>query len=141
MAKEDIWKAVFLMDKGLFEWVVAPMGLKNLPAQFARYMTHVLWKYLNIFVAVYFDDIIVFLKNIEDYDGYVRQVMKTLIDEGLTFKIKKCVFDTTTVNYLGMIYTPEGLKIQPEKMDVILNWLIPEKVKDVQGFLGASGYV
>jgi hypothetical protein len=141
MAKEDIWKTAFLTDKGLLEWIVAPMGLKNLPAQFARYMTHVLWKYLNIFVAIYFDDIIVFSKNIEEHDGHVRQVMKTLMDEGLTLKIKKCAFDTTTVNYLGMIYTPEGLKIQPEKMDAILNWPTPEKVKDVQGFLGASGYV
>lgn len=141
MAKEDIWKTAFLTDKGLFEWVVAPMGLKNLPAQFARYMTHVLWKYLNKFVAVYFDDIIVYSKNVEEHDSHVRQVMKVLMDAGLTLKIKKCEFDATTINYLGMIYTPEGLKIQPEKMDAILNWPTPEKVKDVQGFLGASGYV
>src|SRR6476660_3192094 len=67
--------------------------------------------------------------------------MKTLMDKGLTLKIKKCAFDTTTVNYLVMIYTPDRLKIQPEKMDAILNWPIPEKVKDVQGFLGASGYI
>ena len=117
------------------------MGLKNLPAQFARYITHILWKYLNIFVAVYFDNIIVFLKNIEEHNSHVRQVMTALMDKGLTLKIKKCAFDTTTVNYLGMIYMPEGLKIQPEKIDAILNWLTPTCVKDVQGFLGASGYV
>jgi hypothetical protein len=140
-AEEDIWKTAFLTDMGLFEWVVAPMGLKRLPAEFARFMTHVLIKFLNKLVAVYFDDIIVYSKNVEEHDSHVRAVMTELMKAGLTLKIKKCEFDTTTVNYLGMIYTPEGLKIQPEKMDAILNWPTPTCVKDIQGFLGASGYV
>jgi hypothetical protein len=140
-AEEDIWKTAFLTDMGLFEWVVAPMGLKRLPAEFARFMTFVLIKFLNKFVAVYFDDIIVYSKNVEEHDGHVRAVMTELMKAGLTLKIKKCEFDTTTVNYLGMVYTPEGLKIQPEKMDAILNWPTPTNIKEVQGFLGASGYV
>jgi hypothetical protein len=53
----------------------------------------------------------VFLKNVEEYDSHVRQVMKMFMDEGLIFKIKKYVFDTMIVNYLGMIYTLERLKI------------------------------
>ena len=140
-AEEDIWKTAFLTDMGLFEWVVAPMGLKRLPAEFARYMTHVLMEYLNKFVAVYFDDVIIFSKKSEEHDEHVRLVMTKLMNAGLTLKIKKCEFDTTTVNYLGMVYTPEGLKIQPEKMDSILNWPTPTNIKEIQGFLGASGYV
>jgi hypothetical protein len=84
-------------------------------------MTHVLWKYLNIFVAIYFDNIIVFSKNVKEHNSHIQQVIKTLIDKGLTLKIKKYTFNTTTVNYLRIIYTPEGLKIQPEKIDAILN--------------------
>ena len=141
MFEGDIWKTAFLTDKGLFEWVVAPMGLKNLPAQFARFMTATLWKFLNKFVAVYFDDVIVFSKNVEEHEGHVRQVMTALMNAGLTLKIKKCKFDTTTVDYLGMVYTPEGLKIQPEKMDAIINWPTPTTVNEIQQFLGATGYV
>lgn len=140
-AEEDIWKTAFLTDMGLFEWVVAPMGLKRLPAEFARFMTHVLIKYLNKFVAVYFDDIIVYSKNEEEHDQHVREVMTALIEAGLTLKIKKCEFDTTTVKYLGMIYTPEGLQIQPEKIEPIINWPTPINVTEIQQFLGATGYI
>ena len=98
-------------------------------------------EYLNKFVAVYFDDVIIFSKKSEEHDEHVRLVMTKLMNAGLTLKIKKCEFDTTTVNYLGMVYTPEGLKIQPEKMDSILNWPTPTNIKEIQGFLGASGYV
>jgi hypothetical protein len=141
MRKEDIPKTAILTDKGLYEWVVAPMGLKNLPAQFARYMTYLLRDYLNKFVAVYFDDIIVFSKDPELHDGHVRSVMDKLMKAGITLKIKKCEFDTTTVKYLGMIYSTEGLQIPPEKVDAIINWPTPTNVTGVQGFLGISGYV
>ncbi|EED18404.1 retrovirus polyprotein, putative [Talaromyces stipitatus ATCC 10500] len=71
----------------------------------------------------------------------IKVFMTKLMEAGLTLKIKKCEFDITTVNYLGMIYIPEGLKIQPEKVDAITNWPTPANIKEVQGFLGATGYV
>jgi hypothetical protein len=67
--------------------------------------------------------------------------MDKLMKAGITLKIKKCEFNTTTVNYLGMVYSPEGLQIPPEKIDVINDWPTPTNVAEVQGFLGASGYV
>ncbi|EED14713.1 retrotransposon polyprotein, putative [Talaromyces stipitatus ATCC 10500] len=128
-------------DKSLYEWAVTLMGLKRLPVEFAQFMTYVLIQYLNKFVVVYFNDIIVYSKDPNEHEGHVRQVMTKLMEAGLMLKIKKCEFDTTTVNYLGMIYTPEGLKIQPEKVDAITNWPTPANIKEVQGFLGATGYV
>ncbi|QKX57713.1 uncharacterized protein TRUGW13939_04831 [Talaromyces rugulosus] len=141
MKNDDIWKTAFLTDLGLYEWLVAPMGLKRLPAEFARFMTHILREYLNLFVAVYFDDVIVYSKDPKEHDNHVRLVMTKLMEAGLTLKIKKCEFDTTRVNYLGMVYTTNGLEIPKEKLDAILEWPTPTNVHDVQSFLGASGYV
>ncbi|EED15766.1 gag/polymerase/env polyprotein, putative [Talaromyces stipitatus ATCC 10500] len=100
-----------------------------------------IWKTAFLTDKVYFDDIIVYSKDPNEHEGHVQQVMTKLMEAGLTLKIKKCEFDTTTVNYLGMIYIPEGLKIQPEKVDAITNWPTPANIKEVQGFLGATGYV
>jgi hypothetical protein len=85
------------------------MGLKNLPTQFARYITYLLREYLNKFIAVYFDDIIVFSKEPELHDSHVRSVIDKLMKAGIMLKIKKCEFDTTTIKYLGMVYSLEGL--------------------------------
>lgn len=89
MKPEDIWKTAFLTDLGLYEWVVASIGLKQLPAKFARYMTHVLREYINDFVAVYFDDIIVFSKDVTKHDEHVRKTMRKLMEAGITLNIKK----------------------------------------------------
>jgi hypothetical protein len=92
-------------------------------------------------VVVYFDNIIVFFKDSKLYDSYIRSVIDKLIKVGIILKIKKYEFDTTTVKYLEIIYSIEGLQISLEKVDVIINWPIPTNVIRVQGFLGISGYV
>lgn len=75
MSEEDIWKTAFLTDLGLYEWIVISIGLKQLPAEFARFMTHVLREYLNIFVAVYFNDIIVYSRNLREHEVHVQKIM------------------------------------------------------------------
>jgi hypothetical protein len=84
-------------------------------------MIYLLKNYLNKFIIVYFDDIIVFSKDPELYDGYVRSVIDKLIKTGITLKIKKYEFDITTVKYFGMIYSMEGLQILLEKINIIIN--------------------
>ena len=107
--KEDWLLTAILTDKGLYEWVIAPIGLKNLPTQFTRYITFLLQKYLNKFIAVYFDNIIIFSKDPVLHDYHITCIIDKLIKAGITLKIKKCEFDITTVKYLGMVYSPEGL--------------------------------
>ena len=70
------------------------MGLKRLLIEFVRFMIYILWKYFNVFVVVYFDDVIVYLKDSKEYDNYVWLVMIKFMEVGLTLKIKKCKFDT-----------------------------------------------
>lgn len=117
------------------------MGLKQLPAEFAQYTTHILWDYLNQFVAVYFNDIIMFSKDQSEYTEHVWKVMSKLYNIGLSLNIDKYKFDVTKVEYLGLVFTPEGLKIPTEKVNAILDWLEPMNMKEVQGFLGITRYV
>ena len=96
---------------GLFEWIIALIGLKWLPMEFVRYMTYILIEYLNKFIIVYFNNIIIFSKKLEEHDEHVWLVMMKLIDIGLTLKIKKYKFNIIIVNYLRIVYILEGLKI------------------------------
>ena len=75
---------------------------------------------MNIFIAVYFNDIIVYLKNLEEHDRYIQVVIKMLIDTRLILKIKKCKFDMTIIKYLRIIYTLNRLKIKSKKINIIL---------------------
>jgi hypothetical protein len=84
------------------------MGLTWLPAKFARFMTHILRKYLNKTVAVYFNNIIIFSRNPEEHEKHVREVMQTMMDAGLMMSIQKCMFDKTEVQYLGLVFTQDG---------------------------------
>jgi hypothetical protein len=131
MKKDDIPKIAILIDKGLYEWVVASMGLKNLPVQFARYMIYLLREYLNKFIVVYFDDIIVFSKEPELYNSHVQSVIDKLMKAGIILKIKKCEFDTTIINYLGMVYLLEGLQILSKKIDAINDWFMLTNIAEV----------
>ena len=83
-------------------------------------MIYILQKYLNNFVTVYFDNIIIYLRNLEEHNQYVQLIIKELIKAGLTLKIKKYKFDITQVNYLEITYTTNRLKILEEKINDIL---------------------
>jgi hypothetical protein len=87
LRKEDQKYTAFLTDLGLYEWVVAPIGLTRLPAEFARFMTYILRKYLNKTIAVYFNDVIVFSRNPEEHEKHVREVMQIMMDAGLMMSI------------------------------------------------------
>ena len=91
--KNNIQKTAFLTDLELYEWLIALKELKRLPAEFTCYITYILQEYLNNFIAVYFDNIIVYLKNLKEHNQHIQFVIEKLIKAKLTFKIKKCKFD------------------------------------------------
>jgi len=93
------------------------MGLKQLLAEFVKYMTHMLWKYINNFVAIYFDDIIVFSKDITKHDKHVQKIMRKTNKSWIILNIKKYKFNTIKINYLEMVFLPEELEISKKK-----NW-------------------
>jgi len=130
----------FITEYGLYEWVVACFGLKNAPAEFARFMSETLKEYLNEFVVVYFDDIIIFSKTMTEHWGHVRKVLEKLRKAKINLKIKKCEFAVQEVEYLGHVVNGDHTKMQKSKIEAILNWPTPTTLKNIEEFRGLAGY-
>jgi hypothetical protein len=136
----DIWKTAFKTKQGLFEWMVMPFRLCNAPATFMRVMNDVLRPFLDDFVIVYLDDILIFSKSREENIEHVKKVLDVLRKEQLFLKLSKCEFGKTSLIYLGHIVGGGELKIDPSKVKVILEWSRPSNVTEVRSFLGAAQY-
>jgi transposase InsO family protein len=143
----DEWKTAFITPIGLYEFKVVCFGLANAPAEFARFINHVLGEFVTKFVTVYFDDITIHSQTLEEHRQHVLQVLKRLSDEKITLKITKCEFDQTEVKLLGEIVSGTELKMQEEKVKAILNWPEPDSTKNdrwnrknLEKFRGLAGY-
>ena len=115
-------------------------GLKNAPAEFARFMNENLYEFINDFVAVYFGDIIIFSDDLSTHWQHVRKVLEKLKEKEIKFKLKKCVFAAEEVPYLGHVINGNTTRTQEEKLKAILEWPTPRKIKDIEGFRGLAGY-
>jgi hypothetical protein len=138
--KGDEHLTAFITEYGLYEWTVACFGLKNAPAEFARYMSNVLRPFLNDFVVVYFDDIIIFSKDEAEHWEHVRKVLKRLQEAEINLKIKKCEFGVKETEFLGHIINGTTTRMQHEKVKAILEWPIPTEKEGIAGFRGLAGY-
>jgi hypothetical protein len=127
VAEQDAWKTAFKTKHGLFEWLVMSFGLCNAPTTFMRVMNDVFRPFLDDFVIVYLDDILIFSGTWDEHVRHVKQVLDTLQREKLYVKLSKCEFGKTALVYLGHIVGGGQLKIDPSKIDVIVNWPEPKK--------------
>jgi hypothetical protein len=138
--ESDIAKTGFRSRLGHYEYVVMPFGLTNAPATFMTLMNSLFRKQLGKFVLVFMDDILIYSKNVEEHKKHLRQVFDILRANKLFAKLSKCDFFTNSVEFLGHIISDEGIKVDPKKIKVIVDWAVPKDKTDVRSFLGLASY-
>ena len=117
-----------------------PFGLTNTPAAFMDMMNRIFKPYLDQFVVVFIDDILVYSKNIEEHMRYLRIVFQTMREEKLFAKLSKCEFWLDSIVFLGYVISKEGISIDPKKIEAVVNWPRPTNVTEVRSFLGLVSY-
>ena len=138
--KEDQWKAAFKTNRGLFELTVMFFGMCNSPATFQAMMDSILSDMIKgCIVIVYMDDILIFAKT-QELEQYTKMVLQRLRENDLYLKLKKCEFNKTTMEYLGLIIKEGQLLMDPVKLKGISEWLVPTTVKQVRAFLGFGNF-
>ncbi|XP_059306506.1 uncharacterized protein LOC132057948 [Lycium ferocissimum] len=136
----DIPKTAFRTRYGHFEFLVMSFGLTNAPAAFMDLMNRVFKPYLDLFVIVFIDDILVYSRNEVDHAEHLRIVLQTLRDRELFAKFSKCEFWLKSVAFLGHVISGEGVKVDSQKIDAVKSWPRPTSVSDIRSFLGLAGY-
>ena len=117
---EDILKTAFRTRYGHYEFLVMPFGLTNAPAAFMDLMHRVLRLYLDLFVIVFIDDIVIFSKTEEEHAEHLRIVLQVLRENQLYANQKKCEFWLSEVKFLGHVVSREGISVDPSKIEVVM---------------------
>jgi hypothetical protein len=140
VTEHDAWKNYFKTKQGLFEWLVMSFGICNAPVTFMRVMNNVFRPLIDDFVIVYLDVIFFFSETWDKHVRHVKKVLDTLQRDKLYVKLSKCEFCKNALVYLVHIVGGGKLKIDPSKIDVIVNWPKTKSLIKVQIFLGAIQY-
>jgi hypothetical protein len=138
--ESDNPKTAFRTRYGLYEYTVMPFGLTNAPAYFMYLMNKVFMEYLDRFVVVFIDDILVFSKTMEEHEEHLKLVLEKLRSNQLYAKFSKCEFWLTEVAFLGHVIFVGGVSVDPGKVKDVLNWMPLATVLEIQSFLGLAGY-
>ena len=138
--ESDVPKTAFRTRYGHYEFLVMPFGLTNAPTAFMDLMNWVFQPYLDRFVIVFIDDILVYSGSLEEHSEHLRIVLQILRERQLYAKLSKCQFWLDRVTFLGHVISVEGVSVDPQKIEVVVNWKPPKNVSEVRSFLGLAGY-
>ena len=137
---EDIPKTAFRTRYGHYEFLVMSFGLTNAPAAFMDLMNRVFKDYLDKFVVVFIDDILIYSKDEVEHEEHLRMILTRLKEHQLYAKFKKCEFWLSQVAFLGHIISKDGVAVDPSKVEAVKDWPRPKNASEVRSFLGLAGY-
>lgn len=140
MQIDDIPKTAFKTHSGHYEYLVMPFGLTNTPTTFQSLMNHVFRDFLRRFVLVFFDDILIYSKSMEEHVTHVELVFQLMSKHQLFGKMSKCYFGLPGVEYLGYFISGQGVEIDLSKIEAIIKWLARGNQKELRSFLGLTSY-
>ena len=136
----DIPKTAFRTRYEHFEFTVMPFGLTDAPVAFMDLMHKVFQPYLDQFVVVFVDDILIYSQSEREHEDRLRIVLQLLRDHQLYTKFSKCEFWLTEVRFLGHVVSASGVSVDPEKVEAVMSWERPKSVFEICSFLGLVGY-
>ena len=136
----DVPKIAFRTRYGHYEFLVIPFGLTNAPTAFMDLMNRVFRPYVDQFVVVFIDDILVYSKDAQEHEQHLKLVLQKLREKKLYANLSKCAFWLKEVSFLGHIVSAEGIRVDRTKIEAVVNWKPPQNVIEVRSFLGLVGY-
>ncbi|RVW70717.1 Retrovirus-related Pol polyprotein from transposon 17.6 [Vitis vinifera] len=140
IAAGDEEKTTCVTRYGSYEFLVMPFGLTNAPATFCNLMNDVLFDYLDAFVVVYLDDIVVYSKTLIEHEKHLRLVFQRLRENRLYVKREKCEFAQEKITFLGHKINAGLIRMDKGKVQAIMEWTVPTKVTELRSFLGLANY-
>ncbi|CAN6447612.1 unnamed protein product [Victoria cruziana] len=140
ISRQDVSKTAFRTRYGHYEFLVLPFGLTNVPTVFMNMIHRVFREYLDQFVIVFIDDILIYSPDRETHARHLHAVLQSLREHQLYGKFSKCKFWLEQVAFLGHVIFADGVAVDPSKVEAVINWPRPTTVSEVRRFLGLAGY-
>nr|GEW83850.1 retrotransposon protein, putative, Ty3-gypsy subclass [Tanacetum cinerariifolium] len=137
--EEDVPKTAFRTRYGHYEFQVLPFGLTNAPAVFMDLMNQVCKPYLDKFMIVFIDDILIYSKDEKEHEEHLKAILELLKKEELYAKISKCEFWIPKVQFLGYVVDSQGIHVDPTKIESVKDWESPKSPTEIRQFLGLAG--
>src|SRR4051812_5522014 len=140
VCEEDIPKTAFSTRYGLYEFTVMTFGFSNSPPTFMRAMNYMFQEWLDVFVLLYLDDILVYSKSEAEHEEHLRLVLQKLREHRYYAKFSKCEFWLDKVNFHGHVISAEGIEVDLDRVHAIQDWAPPKNVNQLRSFLGLTSY-
>jgi len=137
---EDVEKTAFRSRYGHYEYVFMPFGVTNASALFMDYMNRIFRPFLDKFVVVFIDNILIYSRTHEEHAEHLRIVLGVLREKQLFVKLSKCDFWMREVQFLGHVISAQGIVVDPTKVEAVIQWKSPKSVIKIRSFVGLAGY-